>query len=165
MLETLDARCLEVETGIDELLSISAPRVIKVAIDSGAGDHVAGRRLVGARSVRPSRGSKNGKHFIAANGDRIMNQGEAELHMVEPGGTNIKSVFQVADVTRALYSVSKMCDDGCEVHFTAEEAVVTKDGKVVTRFPREGGLYCVEMQIKDEPGKSESTFAGPGAQQ
>ena len=55
-------------------------------------------------------------------------------------------------MTRALYSVSMICDDGCGVYFTATEAVVTKDGKVVTRFGREGGLCCVEMQIKDEPG-------------
>ena len=83
--------------------------------------------------------------------------------MLEPGGKNIKSVFQVADVTRALYSVSKICDDGCEVHFTDKVATVTKDGKVVTKFGREGGPYCVEMQIKDEPDNGEeSPFVGQG---
>ena len=82
--------------------------------------------------------------------------------MLEPGGKRIKSVFQVADVTRALYSVSKICDDGCEVYFTATEAVITKGGKVITRFAREGGLYCAEMEI--EPGAGDgSPFAWPGA--
>jgi hypothetical protein len=55
----------------------------------------------------------------------------------------------VTDVTRALYSVSKMCDEGCEVHFTATEGIVTKQGKVVAKFVREGGLYVVEMEITD----------------
>ena len=67
-------------------------------------------------------------------------------------------------MTRALYSVSKICDDGCEVHFTATEAIVTKDGKVVTRFGREGGLYCVGMQAEDEPDNGEaSPLVGQGA--
>jgi hypothetical protein len=82
--------------------------------------------------------------------------------MLEPGGKGIKSTFQVADVTRALYSVSKICDDGCEVYFTATEAVITKGGKVVTRFKREGGLYCAEMEIKPDAGE-ESPFVGPDA--
>ena len=86
------------------------------------------------------------------------------MHMPEPGGKTIKSVFQVADVPRALYSVSKICGDGCEVHFAATEAIVTKDGKMVTKFGREGGLYCVEMQVKEEPDNGEvSHFVGQGA--
>ena len=71
--------------------------------------------------------------------------------MVAPGGRTVRSTFQIADVTRALFSVSKMCDEGCEVHFAQTEAIATKGGKVVTRFAREGGLYCVEMQLKDGP--------------
>ena len=160
----MDLKCLEVERLVDELLNVNVPKTLKIALDSGAGDHVAGPDQVGSRSIRPSRGSVNDAHFIAANGERIRNQGQSQLHMLEPGGKTIKSVFQVADVTRALYSVSKICDDGCEVHFTATEAIVTKNGKVVTKFGREGGLYCVEMQIKEDPDNGEaSPFVGQGA--
>jgi hypothetical protein len=159
--KALDLKVLEVEQCVDELLNVNVPRTIKIALDSGAGDHVAGKDQVGARSVRMSSGRRRGQHFIDASGNRIENQGESELHMVEPGGKTIKSVFQVADVTRALYGVSKMCDDGCEVHFTATEAVVTKGGKVITRFGREGGLYTVELEIKPDTGV-ESPFVGPG---
>jgi hypothetical protein len=160
----IDLKVLEVEQAADELLNINIPRTLKIALDSGAGDHVAGPDQVGHRSIRPSRGSQRDAHFVAANGERIRNQGESQLHMLEPGGKTIKSVFQVADVTRALYSVSKICDDGCEVHFTKTEAIVTKDGKVVTKFGREGGLYCVEMQIKEESDNGEaSPFVGQGA--
>jgi len=160
--QALDLKCLEVEKCVGELLTVNIPRTIKIALDSGAGDHVAGRDQVPSRSIRQSGGSRRGQHFIDASGNRIENQGEAELHMLEPGGKGIKSTFQVADVTRALYSVSKICDDGCEVYFTATEAVITKGGKVVTRFKREGGLYCAEMEIKPDACE-ESPFVGPDA--
>ena len=159
-----DLKCLEVEECVEELLTVHVPRTIKIAIDSGAGDHVAGRGLVGDRRVRPSRGSRSGRHFIAANGDKIANQGEADLHMVEPRGGGIRSVFQVADVTRALYSVSKMCDDGCEVHFDKDKGVVTRNGRHVATFIREGGLYTIEMAIKgDDEEEIGSRFTRPGA--
>ena len=163
LINKLDLKCLEIEEGVNELLNVNIPRTLKVALGSGAGDHVAAAGQVGTKSIRPSAGSKNGRHFIAANGDRMANQGEAELNMVAPGGRTVRSTFQIADVTRALFSVSKMCDEGCEVHFTQTEAIVTKGGKVVTRFAREGGLYCVEMQLKDEPSNDGvAPFAGQG---
>ena len=140
------------------------PHTLRIALSSSAGDHVAGRDQVGKNSARPSLASEHGCHFVDAGGNRIQNQGESQLHMLEPGGKTTKSTFQVADVTRALYSVSKICDDGCEVYFTATEAVITKNDVVVTRFVREGGLYVAEMQIKDEPGNGEaSPFIGQGA--
>ena len=159
-----DLRCLELERLVDELLNVNVPSTMKIVLDSGAGDHVAGPDQVGHHSIRASRGSRRDAHFIAANGETIRNHGGSQLHMLEPGGKTIKSAFQVADVTRALYSVSKVCDDGCVVHFTATEAIVTKDGKVVTKFGREGGLYCVKVQVRDEPGNGDaSPFAGQGA--
>ena len=164
LLKQLDLKCLEVEQSVEELLTVHVPRTIKIALDSGAGDHVAGRSLVGDRRVRPSRGSRSGRHFVAANGDKIANQGEADLHMVEPRVGGIRSVFQVADVTRALYSVSKMCDDGCEVHFNKDKGVVTRNGRHVATFVREGGLYTIEMAIKgDDEEEIGSRFTRPGA--
>ena len=75
-----DLKCPEVERAVEELLNVNVPRTMKIALDSGAGDHVAGPDQVGVQSIRPSRGSKNDAHFIAANGDRIRNQGESQLH-------------------------------------------------------------------------------------
>jgi hypothetical protein len=48
------------------------------------------------------------------------------------------------------------------VYFTATEAAITKGGNVVTRFKREGGLDCAEMEIKPDAGE-ESPFVGPDA--
>ena len=68
----------------------------------------------------------------------------------------------MVDATRALYSVPNFCDDGCEVYFAATGALVTTGGKIVTRFAREGGLYCAEMEIKRRVGEK-SPFVGPDA--
>ncbi len=166
LLNALDAKLLEVAAGADELMHVTAPRTIKVAVDSGAGDHVAARALVGRRVV-PSAGSRNGRYFVAANGDKIRNEGQATLMMTETSaGRTVSSTFQVADVTRALFSVSKMCDEGCEVHFTASEGVVTKNGVVIARFPRENGLYVAEMTIlNDEQDDEAAPFTRQGAEE
>ena len=71
----LGLRCLEVERLADELLNVNVPRTMKVALGSGAGDHVAGPDQVGHQSIRASRGSQRGAHFIAANGEGVRNQG------------------------------------------------------------------------------------------
>ena len=119
---------------------------------------------VGTESIRPSAGSRNGCQFIAANSGRVR-AGEAELNMVAPGGRSLRSVFQIADVTRALFSVSEMRDEGCEVHFTQAEAIVTTCGTVMTRFARDGGLYCVDMQLNDETSNDGvAPFAGQGVE-
>ena len=159
--------CLEVESGDEEIMAMAAPRTIKVAADSGAGDHVAAAELVGAHLVVPSAGSRNGRHFVAANGDRMQNRGEAKLKLNGPkAGTTLHSTFQVADVTRALYSVSQMCDEGCQVTFTASEGTVTKDGKVVARFVREGGLYVAGVEIVGSTADAApSPFTGRGAEE
>ena len=95
-----------------------APRVIKIALDSGAGNHVAGPEDIEGFVIEPSKASRQGLGFIAANGAKIPNLGEAKVTMKEPDhGRNINSTFQVAAVSRPLYSVSKICDEGCEVHF------------------------------------------------
>ena len=159
--------CLEVEAGDEQVMAMDAPRTVKVAADSGAGDHVAAAELVGMHLVVPSPGSRNGCHFVSASGDRMKNRGEAKLKLTDPrAGTILTSTFQVADVTRALYSVSKMCDEGCTVTFDDKEGIVRKDGKVVARFVREGGLYVAELQILGSADDAKpSPFARQGAEE
>ena len=62
----------------------------------------------------------------------------------------ISSVFQIAQVSRPLMSVGKICDEGHDVKFTATTATVTnKDARVVCEFHRkDGGLYIAKMRIK-----------------
>ena len=65
----------------------------------------------------------------------------------------IKSVFQVAEITRPLMSVSKICELGHKCVFDEHQAqVVSKSGKVLCTFERKGGLYVAEMTLKSPEG-------------
>ncbi len=123
--------------------------MIRPALDSGAGEHVVNADDVTTLTIKPSAGSKNNRHFVAANGQRIPNQGEVTVKMKGNSG-NVTSTFQVAPVTRPLHSVSRMCDMECEVEFTKHEGVVTKNGKVIAKYPRVGGLYVAEFEAMDK---------------
>ncbi len=139
-------------------------RTITIALDSGAGNHVAGPQDIEGFTIEPSRASQRGLGFIAANGAKILNLGEARVAMKEQNhGQVIKSTFQVADVSRPLYSVSKICDEGCEVHFCNTHAWITKDGVEIAKFTRERGLYVAEMMLGKPGDQKPADFGRQGA--
>ena len=74
----------------------------------------------------------------------------------EVGGDvrGLQSCFQVAQVTRPLMSVSRVCDQGLRCIFDDEQATVVdkKTGKEVTVFQRRGGLYIAKMKLKAPAG-------------
>ena len=59
--------------------------VIQVALESGAGEHVANRNLAPSYSITESPGSKAGQHFVAAGGARIPNEGQFKLRLRSGG--------------------------------------------------------------------------------
>ena len=74
------------------------------------------------------------------------------------GKHDVASTFQVAQVTRPLMSVSKICDQKFTCHFDDQKAVVKdRQGKIVCTFLRRGGLYICKMNLK-----SPSPFTRPG---
>ena len=78
-----------------------AEEVIQIALDSGAGEHVANRNIAPSYSIAESPGSKAGQHFVAAGGARIPNEGQFKLRLRSGGrargeGKDIESTFQVA---------------------------------------------------------------------
>ena len=76
----------------------------------------------------------------------------------------LMSVFQIADITRPLMSVSKICDQGLQCLFMAGKAVVRNAaGEDVCKFQRRGGLYVATMTLKKpiEPGTSTAPFPRP----
>ena len=138
---------------------MDAPRTVKVAANSGAGDHVAAAELVGMHLVVPSPGSRNGCHFVSASGDRMKNRGEAKLKLNDPrAGTILTSTFQVADVTRPLHSTAVICDEDKEMLYMKGEAVVVPEGtfsrflgsvKPIMRYKRDGNLYTAKFRVRD----------------
>ena len=77
------------------------------------------------------------------------NLGEKQLSLHGENGP-LASVFQIAQVTRPLMSVGKMCDEGYEVKFDKEKAFVNDvNGKTVMTFHRKnGGLYVAQLKLR-----------------
>jgi hypothetical protein len=109
-------------------------------------------------------GSRRGLHFVAANGDVIHNRGEAVINLMpEDTKVGLKSTFQVADVSRPLYSATKITDQGCEITMNKERAIVTKNGRQIAKFVRKKGLYLCKMTIRmpKPDDKAQSSFPRP----
>ena len=125
---------------------------MEVVLDSGAGAHVANAKLLPGYTPSPSALSRAGAAFLAADGGRIENQGEIEVHMVANDGSgrrhDLKAKYQVADVTRALLSVGIVYDAGMACQFHKDWAKV-KDagGQEMMHFNRKHGLYIAVVKV------------------
>ena len=86
-------------------------------------------------------------------GGTIPNLGQSQLNLSDED-KDIKSVFQIAAVTRPLMSVGKICDEGHSVTFSALMAVVhAQDGAELCRFQRNGaGLYVAKLKLRSPAG-------------
>ena len=127
---------------------------MEVVLDSGAGAHVVSKSHIPGYSVSPSALSKAGAAFVGADGGRIKNYGEAALHFLTfdaSGGEHaVNSNFQVADVTRALWSVGVICDAGLKVTFGATSASVRDStGRELCHFERRQGLYIAKVKLEN----------------
>ena len=136
----------------DTILPVWADVEIEVTLDSGCCDHVMHADEAPGYLVTDSPGSLRGQNFIVGNGHKIPNQGQMNLNMmclVNGKQSSVNSIFQIADITRPLMSVSRICDQGLHCNFYAKEALVMdKDNQVVARFERRGGLYVAKMTLK-----------------
>ena len=122
----------------------------EVALDSGAGAHVADRSDAPAYSVEESEGSRTGAGFLSASNQKIRNEGQFTLNLEDDVGSTFTSTFQVAKVSRPLWSVSYIADQGYETTFNEVCAIIRdKKGRQVARIPRRGGLYVGKMKLRN----------------
>ena len=63
----------------------------------------------------------------------------------------LNATFQVADITRPLPSVTKICEKGdLEVVCRQDAAfILDKQKRIVAKFPRRNGLYVSTMDVKN----------------
>ena len=134
-------------------------KIIEVTLDSGACDHILDMCDAPgyANFLVESRGSKRDQQYIVGNGAEVHNEGQVTLNLEagngQQGGNLIKSIFQVAEITRPLMSVSRICELGHKCVFDEDKAeVITKNGTVLCTFKRKGGLYVAEMKLKSPEG-------------
>ena len=86
------------------------------------------------------------------------NLGEKKFDMMTVEGHWAQATFQVAEVTRPLCSVSKMCDKGNRVVFEMEGGYVENSTTGVrTSFSRENNVYVMEMHVQEDSAVS-ATF-------
>ena len=170
--------CAEEEYGDHPVLELEdddfEELILTVTADSGAGNHIANKEDIGAyaKLIEPSPASLAGKGFIAANNQRILNEGQVSLRLQgeEEGDQLVNSLFQVADVNRPLMAIGRICDQGNKVVFDSHQAEVIskKTGKVVMVFKRKGGgLYTADLILrapkKRNPDDRKNTgFGRPG---
>ncbi len=156
------SRPLAVITYAEEtpLLTMAPQEVrIKAAADTGAVDNVIGVEDL-PRGAVPS-GNKDGKHFVGAGGDTIERFGDVDT-LIKSAHGEMACGWQVADVTRALHSISKVTgpkelEQGHhEVLFTNKKGVVVPPGfveeilkkvKPILQYEREGGLYLADITL------------------
>ena len=127
---------------------------IVLTLDSGCVDHLVDMGDIPGYAcvLEASPGSKRGQRFVVGNGAKVRNEGQVLLQMSTTStgrDSNLCSVFQVAEITRPLMSVSRICDHGLECLFTKKNAkILSPDGAVLAVFEREGGLYTATMKLK-----------------
>ena len=143
----VNASILEVDGSGDNLLNLNdgvpddyEETEIEITMDSGAGLNVMPPDAVPGYVARSSAGSRSGKHFLAADGQGIENEGEADVELTNAEGRNLASTFQFANITRPLYGTGPVCDNNSTCIFTATECRVIKGpikvvgGQEVVRF-------------------------------
>ena len=102
-----------------------------------------------------SDGSHRKQNFIVGSGQKVPNEGQLLLNLESDaeGNGKIKSTLQVAESTRPLMTVSRVCDQGMACTYSDSHALVLdKSGKTVVKFERRGGLYIARMRPKPPEG-------------
>ena len=92
---------------------------------------------------------------MAANGSKLPNFGQMMLSFQNSAGTAGRIMFQVANITKPLVSVSKLVDDGHQVVFDEKASyIIHKATGRKMLLKRERGVFVVDAYV--EPRKSAS---------
>ena len=119
-------------------------------MDSGASTPVAPPSMAPNCTIRPSEGSRRGQQFTSASKHKLKNLGEQHLDACTEEGIETEVLFQIADVSRPLVSVSQIRERGNRVIFGRAGGVVQslRTG-IETPFYRRNGLYVLSLWLKD----------------
>ena len=83
--------------------------------------------------------------------------GQHVLNIQTNEGRDAKVLYQIAEVSRPLTSVSATCDKGNWVVYTPHGGFImnTKTGER-TNFERQGGIYELDLWVRDESNQVSS---------
>ena len=100
---------------------------VTITVDSGAADTVGPKKIGEKLPIKPTKASKAGKNYRAANGTTIKNYGERRLEGWNEKGTKTGITMQVADVGKVLGSVSRMTEANNTIIFSKGKSIITSD--------------------------------------
>ena len=106
--------------------------------------------------LRESEQQRSGLEYEVANGQSIPNEGERRCLMMTRGATGPKRItFQVAEVHKALLSITRAADVGYECHLNAQGGYLldTWSGEKVP-IARKGILYVMRASVREDTGGS-----------
>lgn len=126
---------------------------IEVTLDSGACDTVMPLSLCSETVLRESVQQRNGLDYEVANNASIRNEGERRCLMMTRNPSDPRRItLQVADVHKALLSITRAADAGYECHLGARGGclldVYTGGGMPIA--PK-CNLYVVKAWVRDDP--------------
>ena len=105
-------------------------------------------RLLPDHAVVEGEATRQGVACTTADGGEIPNLGEKKVAYKTFEGHSACSMFQIADVRRALLSVPRLTASGHDVKFQDEGCVISHpERKEAIHFKRQGGLYILDMWV------------------
>ena len=128
-------------------------RELEVTVDSGACDTVLPTEECKEIRLHESEQSRKGLEYEVANGETIPNLGERRcIMMTENSSTPKRIAFQVADVHKALLSVTRAADMGYEC-VLGKAGGYLRDSMSSEKIPiqRKGNLYVMRVWVKECP--------------
>ena len=98
----------------------------------------------------PSEGSRRGQQYTSASKHRLKNLGQQQIQACTEDGDPTSVLFQIADVTKPLVSVSSICERGNRVIFGRSGGVVKnlQTGREIP-FYRKNGIYVLSLWLCD----------------
>ena len=126
-----------------------------MTVDSGAADNVIPRRMVKGKfySIRPSKGSRAGVHYVSASSTRIPNEGECDFHFQTKDGQKENFTFQIAEVNKALCVVSYLVDQNNQVIFDRDKATGLDISRIIN-VTRERNVWTIDAFIEEDPDEA-----------
>ena len=137
---------------ISALGSYQGWQEIEVTVDSGACNIDMPLSLCSDIPRHESEQQRSGMVYEVANGASIRNEGERRcLIMTKYASGPKRIVSQVADVHKALLSITRIADAGYECHLGAHGGCLldVHTGETIP-IARKGNLYVMKAWVKDD---------------
>ena len=135
---------------------------IMFIVDSGAGTIVMRMEMIPECVLEHSDDSRKGVMYEVANDIKIPARGQNTFVVNTPTGAQRRVCAQIADVNKALLSVSQMCEREHRVIFDSAGSFIQdkQTGKLIP-FEKRGSTYSLRCLIrKDGSGGLRPVFTG-----